>query len=1624
MASERELKAVERINLRNTINQWNANRLDLFELSEPNEDLEFHGVMRFYFQDADQKVVTKCIRVSSTATVNDVVGTLIEKFRPDIRMLSVPDYALYEIHENGEERKLGPDERPLLVQLNWHQDDREGRFLFRRMDHKSRLPTLKVESLRFGRKLSRREHKKKKNKEPAQTEEKDGIAEKLYTELPETSFTRSISNPEAVMRRRRQQKLERKLQQFRQEGSPEAGGTLRIFGESLNRDVPYKTLLLSTTDTAAHVVREILVKYGLEQEEPQHYCLVQVLVPPPPGGLPSPQDPPTGGLKEFILDDDDCPLAIERQHNRMKGTLSFHIRRRPADYQPRKRKKKAPSGGGTVLPEEGLPFLQEVPQGGGPPGPCHPIPLHMTEVGSAPSGSQGLQLQGPGVLPRHCVIAHTEGVVTVTPSQPEAETYVDGARVFDTTLLQHGATVRFGRSHLFRFWQAPPPRAAALPPASPAAVGDNHRPPHEEDHRLRAPEPEPTSMVAVPDHMGPVGAGDHRDQRRGDPILPAVLELWEEHESLFLDAVINQLDWLSVQFKLVPAYTLYMACRYRASTHFRPETSPTERAQRLTALATNIGARVRVAVEQQQRDSGPLAFWLANASELLHFLRQDRHLSAYTLDAQDLLTEALQLAFRQLVAAQRRELAQALPRAFLSPDTATDAPIGEALGVLASSMSLLRRCRVNAALTIQLFSWLFHHVNAWLLNSLLLHGRPPLCRPTGALLKRRLAHLVAWAEQQGLELAADCHLARLIQAAHLLAAPKAHPQHDLPLLADACFKLNSVQVRHLLERFQPLGPGDQVGPGLIEALVREAHKGEDARLTQEGRPLQLAEEPQLALPFLLPEDGYSCETVRGVPPGLQEFLQPLCLAGLCRLTLQPTSLGHWTIYMCDQDVLGPRILTLTLKKSPSGMGLSIVAARGSNQDRLGIYVKSVVRGGAADLDGRLQAGDQLLRVDGHSLVGVSQEKAAELMTRTGPLVQLEVAKQGAIHHGLASLLCQPSPLLLQRGSSRLSERDIPGRLAHEEPPPRIQGSKSVPALNCGSAAMDGGSSQHLAPGSSMTMPPRGYPPGPSYSPRQAAMEERQYQNIGLYQQQHQQQQQLPQQPHPPIARPSHGSQPLPWSPPTSSSSGNAPLRPEVGARPLSTLVSPREQEQYVSSLGSLAMGHHSGPPGGGEKVLGAPLASDPPPHWSPHPPPPDLRAQRDLLRQEAKMEEMKEEVRRREERDLHQPLITKPPMKQHPQQGVRSPPPPETSNGHHPNNRIPRDAIQVASPSPWEREEKEMRRLQRLEEMRQMRDEELQELESLPNRTSRQEERLKALRLEREFERRAQELAGDEDEEEQDLTTEVQHLKERPSQHPWEPIHVVTPRHLEEQEDRLRQLRLEESGKQQELAAQRMAEEQLLREAQRRQQQQQQQQQQYQNQQQQHHHQLQQQQQQQLQQQQLQQQQQQLQQQLQQQQQRQQQEEHQPHDDQPPPLPACPPPPPDRRPPPSKKVSFTEAPPVEVCPQDDEEEDSGYTLQDIDAVLNAPPGGYLVASTPGVIGAQEVYRDPRQRIERQRALQQPSKPPGPEKLTFREKMRMFARETGEEHTPRDKMKISRAQREIETSLNGVPAPNR
>ena len=65
------------------------------------QDLEFHGVVRFYFQDDKNKVVTKCIRVSSKTTVAMLMDTLVEKFCPDLKMLTHSNYELFECHEKG-----------------------------------------------------------------------------------------------------------------------------------------------------------------------------------------------------------------------------------------------------------------------------------------------------------------------------------------------------------------------------------------------------------------------------------------------------------------------------------------------------------------------------------------------------------------------------------------------------------------------------------------------------------------------------------------------------------------------------------------------------------------------------------------------------------------------------------------------------------------------------------------------------------------------------------------------------------------------------------------------------------------------------------------------------------------------------------------------------------------------------------------------------------------------------------------------------------------------------------------------------------------------------------------------------------------------------------------------------------------------------------------------------------------------------------------------------------------------------------------------------------------------------------------------------------------------------------
>ncbi|XP_075909373.1 afadin isoform X2 [Petromyzon marinus] len=1121
----------ERRKLREIINHWNENRLDLFEISLPNEDLEFHGVMRFYFQDKmSGNFATKCIRVSSTATTSDVVETLSEKFRPDIRMLTAPRYSLYEVHSSGEERRLGEHEKPLVVQLNWNKDDREGRFVLK--NENDIAPVKKVDRngagkaekegvmQNFKRTLSKKERKEKKRREreASRCEEDEenapdvgaapqadsaGVAEEVYKEMPETSFTRTISNPEVVMKRRRQQKLERRLQEFHgDDGRPRSGGMLRVFADSLRPTIPYKTLLVSLSDPAEFVVREVLDKYGLEREDPANYCLARLVLPPDSDMME--EAVRREGL-ETALDDQDCPLNILVEWPAEDGVLVFQLRKKE-DVAARRKKQQQQQhkavgkgagegqeerrrgGGGDAAPgadagsghdaygaappPDRLPYLVELSPGGRhshrsyrtPDGSdsrdkpkMYRLQLNVTEVGSDTSSPQFIQLFGAGIQPQHCVVTNMEGVVTVTPSSVEADTFVQGRRISETTMLRSGSTLRFGRASVFKFvdpGHEPPGVSSAggvrraaegeTEPARAAAVGGGSVPvPHETTFELdgdvhsnsdaHAKRQADGRSVMRPDRVE-FTKSELRGHEKPSQIidLPATLELREGAEEAFLAGVVNYTNSTTAHFKLSPTYALYLAARRTLGS---PNAAgEDERLRRTVALVNRTVAMMEAVIQEQSGMASALAFWMANASELLNFLKQDVELGRVTAEGQDVLASGVHTAFRHLVHCLQSDLNKCMPAFLEDPEepSAQGPKIDDVLQTLSGAMSLLRRCRVNAALTIQLFSQLFHFVNMWLFNELArgAAARQPLCSYYwGVALHERLHAVEGWAERQGLELAADCHLSRIMQATTLLTMDKYAPK-DVPEISSTCFKLNSLQLRALLEGYQGATGEPSIPRELIDSVVAVATSTADELAHSDLREVRLEEDPDLQLPFLLPEDGYSCDIVKGVPHGLAEFLAPLCQRGLCRLVPLPRSPGVWTVFFEGHDNDSgplppadtgslhhqvPKVLTVTLKKQ-HGLGLSIVAAKGAGLDKLGIYIKSVVKGGAADQDGRLAAGDQLLSVDGNSLVGLSQERAAELMTRTGSVVTLEIAKQGAIYHGLATLLNEPSPTTQHRGS--------------------------------------------------------------------------------------------------------------------------------------------------------------------------------------------------------------------------------------------------------------------------------------------------------------------------------------------------------------------------------------------------------------------------------------------------------------------------------------------------------------------------------------------------------------------------------------------------------------------------------
>ena len=85
------------------------------------------------------------------------------------------------------------------------------------------------------------------------------------------------------------------------------------------------------------------------------------------------------------------------------------------------------------------------------------------------------------------------------------------------------------------------------------------------------------------------------------------------------------------------------------------------------------------------------------------------------------------------------------------------------------------------------------------------------------------------------------------------------------------------------------------------------------------------------------------------------------------------------------------MIQVTLKKSPQGFGLTIFG--GDHPGEL-IQIKNIVRGSVADLDGRLLAGDVLVRINGISVLNYNHCELVDLFQsiKNGSEVQIEVRR--------------------------------------------------------------------------------------------------------------------------------------------------------------------------------------------------------------------------------------------------------------------------------------------------------------------------------------------------------------------------------------------------------------------------------------------------------------------------------------------------------------------------------------------------------------------------------------------------------------------------------------------------------
>ncbi|XP_048109092.1 inaD-like protein isoform X2 [Alosa alosa] len=126
------------------------------------------------------------------------------------------------------------------------------------------------------------------------------------------------------------------------------------------------------------------------------------------------------------------------------------------------------------------------------------------------------------------------------------------------------------------------------------------------------------------------------------------------------------------------------------------------------------------------------------------------------------------------------------------------------------------------------------------------------------------------------------------------------------------------------------------------------------------------------------------------------------------------------------------------KKEGQSLGISIIGHNTlSSEDTVGVYVKHVIPGSAADQSGNIRVHDRIIALDGVNLQGFTNQEVLEVMKKTGQTVTLTLvrkiasAKPDSTEKSLDKVHRESSRVSLKRSSEVKVRSDIPKAVVTE-----------------------------------------------------------------------------------------------------------------------------------------------------------------------------------------------------------------------------------------------------------------------------------------------------------------------------------------------------------------------------------------------------------------------------------------------------------------------------------------------------------------------------------------------------------------------------------------------------------------